>query len=165
MNQLEKFRDVRTFFFDVDGVFTDSNLLITEKGELLRTMNVRDGYAVKRALNAGYQIVIITGGSSEGVKLRLQSLGIEDVFSGVSKKIEVFQRYLDRSGMDPQGILYMGDDLADREVMQKVGFPACPADAVPEIRSISDYISPYPGGHGCVRDVIEKTLKLADKWL
>jgi 3-deoxy-D-manno-octulosonate 8-phosphate phosphatase (KDO 8-P phosphatase) len=128
-------------------------------------MNVRDGYAVKMALNAGYQIVIITGGSSEGVKLRLQSLGIEDIFSGVSKKIEVFQRYLDRSGMDPQGILYMGDDLADREVMQKVGFPACPADAVPEIRSISDYISPYPGGHGCVRDVIEKTLKLADKWL
>jgi 3-deoxy-D-manno-octulosonate 8-phosphate phosphatase (KDO 8-P phosphatase) len=131
----------------------------------LRKMNVRDGYAVKRAIRAGYHMAIITGGNSEGVAMRLKGLGIEDVFSGVQNKLEVFQRYIDQKNIDPQGILYMGDDLPDREVMQRVGFPVCPSDAAQEIRKISDYISPFPGGHGCVRDVIEKTMKLADKWL
>ncbi len=164
MNELERFRQVQTFFFDVDGVFTNNDLLCTEAGELLRMMNVRDGYALKRAVKAGYQLVIITGGSSMGVVSRLKALGVTDIFSGIQDKLPVLKKYMEENGISPDQCLYMGDDLPDLEVMQWVDFSACPSDAVPEIKAIADYISPLPGGRGCVRDVIEKTMKLAGKW-
>ncbi|MDP4710382.1 MAG: HAD-IIIA family hydrolase [Saprospiraceae bacterium] len=164
MNQLEKFAEISTFFFDIDGVFTNNTLLITDQGEFLRSMNVRDGYAVKRAIRAGYQIVVITGGSSSGVQSRLQGLGIEHIYMGKEQKLEVFDRLVVEMDLEPGEILYLGDDLPDYPVMRKVGLPCCPADAVPEIMGLSKYVSPYKGGEGCVRDVIEKVMRIRGEW-
>ncbi len=164
MNLLEAFKDIHTFIFDVDGVLTDGSLLITEKGELLRTMNVKDGYAMKHALDQGYRICIITGGNSVGVNNRLKALGITEIHSGISKKIATYNQVVEHLEIDEGGILYLGDDIPDYEVMRRVGLPVCPADAVQEIIEIANYISPFKGGQGCVRDVIEKVLRLQNKW-
>lgn len=165
MNQLEKFREVHTFIFDVDGVMTDNQILVTEEGHLLRKMNVRDGYAIKKAVKAGYRICIITGGSSAGVRKRLEGLGVIDIYEGKSEtKLETFEAYVTQHNLDLHGILYMGDDMPDRKVMRLVGVPTCPCDAIPEILEFVDYISPFKGGDGCVRDVIEKVMKLQDTW-
>lgn len=164
MNYLEKFRDIHTFIFDVDGVLTNSELIVLENGKLLRKMNVRDGYALKKAVAEGYRVCIITGGNSTGVVERLEALGIENVYKGVDDKLEVFEEYIDIYDIDPDGILYMGDDLPDYETMRRVGLPACPADAAIEIVQISQYKSPIKGGDGCARDVIEKVLKLHNRW-
>lgn len=164
MNLLEPFKEIHTFIFDVDGVLTDGNLLITEKGELLRTMNVRDGYAMKRALQAGYNLCIITGGNSEGVNDRLKALGIKEIHSGISNKIAVYNQIVEHHQLEEGGILYLGDDMPDYEVMRRVGLPACPGDAIQEIKEIASYISPFDGGKGCVRDVIEKVLRLRGDW-
>lgn len=165
MNQLEKFREVHTFIFDVDGVLTDNQILITEEGHLLRKMNVRDGYAIKKAVREGYRVCIITGGNSEGVRKRLEGLGVTDIYAGKSEKMETFEAYVLQHDLDLHGILYMGDDFPDKPVMRRVGLPTCPNDAIPEILEFVDYISPFKGGDGCVRDVIEKVLKLQGKWI
>ena len=161
---LEVFSRVQHFIFDIDGVFTDSSLLITEAGEFLRTMSTRDGFAVKLASRLGCDVAVITGGSSLGVNKRLSMLGIDPIFSGVKDKETVLKQLIEDRQLNPDHILYMGDDLPDWEVMQMVGIPVCPADAVPEIQQLSVYVSPFPGGGGCVRDVIEKTLRVQGKW-
>jgi 3-deoxy-D-manno-octulosonate 8-phosphate phosphatase (KDO 8-P phosphatase) len=164
MNQLEQFSGIETFIFDVDGVLTNNQLLVTEAGELLRQMNVRDGYALKRAVEQGYQVAIITGGRSEGVRLRLEGLGVSDIYTGISDKLEVYEAYLDKYSLSRDKVLYMGDDMPDYPVMCKVGLPACPADAAPQLFEIAAYISPCKGGDGCVRDVIEKVLRINGDW-
>lgn len=165
MNHLEKFRDIKTFIFDVDGVLTDGNLMVLENGSLLRQMNIRDGYAIRRAIGAGYKVCIITGGKSLGVESRLSNLGVEDIFSGVQDKIPVYETLVEKYQLDESAILYMGDDLPDYKVMRKVGLPCCPSDAAPEIIDVSQYVSSKQGGKGCVRDVIEKVLRLNYLWL
>lgn len=164
MNYLEKFKLVKTFFFDVDGVFTNSQMLVTEDGELLRSVSTRDGYAIKKAAEAGFRIVIITGGSSQGIVKRFQGLGASEIFIGVKNKVEVFLEYVRTHRLDTGAILYMGDDIPDYQVMRLVGLPACPSDAVQEIIEIAQYVSPKQGGHGAVRDVVEKVLKLQGHW-
>lgn len=164
MNLLEPFKQIKTFIFDIDGVWTNSQMLITEAGELLRSMNTRDGYAAKQALNEDFRICVITGGSSVGVEKRMRALGVRDYFGGVRDKMEVYESYVDGLQLNEEEILYMGDDIPDYDPMRRVGLPTCPADAAPEIKSISRYISPYKGGEGCVRDVIEKVLKLHGFW-
>ena len=165
MNHLEAFRYVHTLLFDVDGVFTNSELLVLESGQLLRSMSVRDGLAIKLAIRAGLRVAIITGGASQGVVSRMRALGIKDVFSGVEDKLATYEAYRNRHQLESHDhILYMGDDLPDYPVMRRVGLPTCPADAVPEIRRIAQYVSPFVGGSGCVRDVIEKVLKLQGRW-
>jgi 3-deoxy-D-manno-octulosonate 8-phosphate phosphatase (KDO 8-P phosphatase) len=165
MNLLERFQPVQTFLFDVDGVLTNSEIIVLEDGSLIRKMNVRDGYAMKRALRTGYRIGIITGGTSSGVAERLRGLGVQDIYTGVENKLEAYHDYLDKYGLDEEQILYMGDDVPDFEVMRRVGFPTCPRNAAPEILEISQYISPNNGGEGCVRDVIEKVLRIHGKWM
>lgn len=164
-NVLSRFKHIDTFMFDVDGVLTNNEVLITEEGFLLRAMNVRDGYALRQALVKGFNVFIITGGQSRGVVDRLQALGVRDIVTGVKNKLGAYEEYLDIYGLREEKILYMGDDLPDYEVMKRVGMPVCPADAAPEIREICSYISPFKGGHGCARDVIEKVLKLNGAWL
>lgn len=164
MNQLEQFKEIETFIFDVDGVLTDSQVLVMEDGKLLRKMNVRDGYAIKLAVTKGYNVCIITGGRSEGVKIRLQGLGVKDIYLGSSNKLEAYEDYIYAYELEEGKILYMGDDMPDEPVMRRVGLPACPANAAPEIISVARYISPAPGGEGCARDVIEKVLKLNGHW-
>ena len=165
MNELERFADITTFIFDVDGVLTNSQLLVLENGALLRSMNVRDGYAIKRALEQGYHVCVITGGKSQGVVTRLQGLGVVDVYYGVRDKVEVYRDYLDLYELDDANVLYMGDDMPDYEVMRLVGFPTCPYDACPEILALSKYVSGRKGGEGAVRDVIERTLRLHGNWM
>ncbi|MTB50929.1 HAD family hydrolase [Lewinella sp. W8] len=164
MNELERFAEISTFILDVDGVLTNSQLLIMENGQLLRQMNVRDGYAIKRALDTGYRVCIITGGKSQGVVSRLRGLGVTDVYYGIHDKVEAYQEYLMIHDLKDEEVLYMGDDMPDYELMRLVGFPTCPKDACPEILSLSAYISGARGGEGCVRDVIEKTLRLNGDW-
>lgn len=155
---------IKTFVFDVDGVFTDSSIHITEKGEMLRVMNAKDGFAVQLALKNDYRIVIITGGNSEGVVKRFEYLGVKDIFSAVKDKVQVLNSYFKENELDKNEALYMGDDIPDYQVMKEVGLPTCPADAANEIKSIAKYISPKKGGHGAVRDVIEQTMRLHGKW-
>lgn len=163
-NLLATFEPIRALVFDVDGVFTDSRLLVTEAGELLRQMNARDGFALKCALEAGLQVAIITGGTSQGVVRRFEVLGVQHIWSGVRHKAPVLQQFLTQQGISPQHTLYMGDDLPDLPPLQMVGLPTCPADAAPEVLATAAYVSPYAGGAGCVRDVIEKVLKLQHRW-
>lgn len=165
-NVLRHFKHVHTFILDVDGVLTNGDLLITEKGELLRKMNVRDGYAIKKAITENFNVMILTGGNSQGTLDRLRALGIENIVQGEQNKLQAYENFLDENpGMDEDGILYLGDDIPDLEVMKRVGLPCCPSDAAPEILKICHYISPLKGGDGCVRDVIEKVLKLNGAWV
>jgi len=164
INLFDKLKAVKAFIFDVDGVLTNNEILVTEAGELLRTMNVRDGQAIKWAIRAGYSVCIITGGRSEGTKKRLTDLGIEEYYSGIADKLPVFQSFLQRTGRQALEVCYMGDDIPDLPVLRRVGVSACPADSVPEVLDTCDYISPLKGGAGCVREIIEKVMKLQDKW-
>ena len=160
----EYLHQISTFIFDVDGVFTDGSLHVTTQGEMHRVMNVKDGYAVKAALNAGYNVCIISGGTDEGVRNRLQALGVKDVFLGAHDKVKFLDSYCADNDIALEHILYMGDDIPDYPVLKKVGLPTCPQDAVMEIKEVSAYISHKNGGKGCVRDVIEQVLKVEGKW-
>lgn len=164
MTLLERFRRITTFAFDVDGVLTDGSLLIPDDGQMIRRMNIKDGYALQLALKQGYRVVVISGGTSEAVRERLNRLGVKDVFLKVTDKKESLLSYTTQHQVPPGEVLFMGDDIPDYMVMKTVGLACAPADAVPEIKQVSHYISPLGGGFGCARDVIEKVLKLNNKW-
>ncbi len=161
----EIMNDITTFIFDVDGVLTDGSVFVTNEGEILRTMNIRDGYAMKAAVESGYNVCIISGGSNEGVRVRLRNLGITDIHLGTPNKVETYKEYIELYGIKQEQVLYMGDDIPDYHVMQLVGLPSCPQDASPEIKNISNYISHIKGGHGAARDVIEQVMKVQGKWM
>jgi len=161
---LNKFTKIRLFVFDIDGVLTDGNLLILPDGQWARTMNIKDGYALQLAVKKGYRILVISGGDAVPVKQRLQKLGITDIFLPVQNKPEILQQYLQDYQIPREAVLYMGDDIPDLAAMQLAGLPCCPLDAATEIKQSSLYISPLAGGKGCVRDVIEKVLKLNGHW-
>ena len=156
---------ITTFIFDVDGVLTDGNVTVFPDGQLIRKMHIKDGYALKTAIENGYNVCIISGGTNEAVRSRLKNLGVSDIYLGVHNKIEQLNEYLDLHDIKLQQVLYMGDDLPDFHVMKTVGLAACPKDAVQEIQDISIYISQKKGGNGCVRDVIEQVMKVQDKWI
>jgi 3-deoxy-D-manno-octulosonate 8-phosphate phosphatase (KDO 8-P phosphatase) len=157
--------NINTFIFDYDGVLTDGTVILQTDGDALRTANVKDGYSLQLAVKLGFNVAIISGGTSTSMRKRFEALKIEDFFLGVSNKVEVFNNYIKVKNIKPEQVLYMGDDIPDYNVMKEVGLPCCPADAVHEIKSISKYISSQKGGKGCVRDVIEQTLKVQDKWM
>lgn len=164
MNVFDKLAQIKGIVLDVDGVFTDNTIMVTDQGEFLRTMNVRDGYAIKRAISAGIKIGIISGGRSIGVVKRMNILGIEDIFLGVENKLPVFQSLLTKWNLDKEVVMYMGDDLPDVECLQHSGLAACPHDSVPEVLEISTYISELNGGMGCIRQVIEHILQAQSQW-
>jgi 3-deoxy-D-manno-octulosonate 8-phosphate phosphatase (KDO 8-P phosphatase) len=160
----EIMNDITTFIFDVDGVLTDGSVFVTNEGEMLRTMNIRDGFALKAAVESGYNVCIISGGSNEGVRVRLRNLGITDIHLGSPDKVKTYQEYIELYNISPEQVVYMGDDIPDYHVMQLVGLPTCPQDASPEIKAISKYISHKNGGKGAAREVIEQVMKVQDKW-
>jgi 3-deoxy-D-manno-octulosonate 8-phosphate phosphatase (KDO 8-P phosphatase) len=164
-NFKEELRKVEAFAFDVDGVLSNQTMPLHPGGEPMRTVNIKDGYALQLAVKKGYPIAIITGGKTDAVKKRFESLGITDIYLGSYIKKENFEDFIYKYDLDPENVLYMGDDLPDYEVMKMVGFPTCPADAVTEIKQISKYISNLNGGEGCVRDIIEQVLRLHNKWM
>ncbi|RMA64572.1 KdsC family phosphatase [Ulvibacter antarcticus] len=161
----EYLQHITSFVFDVDGVLTDGTITVTTEGEMLRTMNIKDGFALKTAVDRGFNVCIISGGSNTGVQKRLEGLGIKDIYLGAHHKTETLNNYLSEKGIKRENVLYMGDDIPDLYVMQEVGLPCCPQDAVPEIKDVSKYISHKKGGKGCVREVIEQVLKVQGKWL
>ena len=157
--------NIKCFVFDVDGVLTNSMLHVTTSGELLRQMNIKDGYVLKEALNQGFNICVISGGKNEGVRERLRNLGVTDIHLGISDKVEVLKEFCDIYQIKMEEVLYMGDDIPDLYPMKLVGLPTCPQDACAEVKAISKYISHQKGGEGAVRDVIEQVLKVQGKWV
>ena len=164
MNVLELFKPITTFIFDMDGVLTDGQVLTIPGGAMARSMNVKDGYAISLAIKNGYNVAIISGGKAPEAEERLKYLGIKHIYMQVHNKLECLSKILQENNLTTQEILYMGDDIPDYAIMRQVALPCCPTDAVAEIKNVSKYISPFDGGKGCVRDVIEKVMKLQDKW-
>ncbi|MDP4188014.1 MAG: HAD-IIIA family hydrolase [Bacteroidota bacterium] len=164
-NFKEDIRKVKAFVFDVDGVFTDGSVHLFPNGDIIRTMNIKDGYACQYAIKKGYPIAIITGGDSEPVRWRFERLGINDIYLKSDSKMKAYEDFLKKYSLKNEEIMYMGDDIPDYEVMHKVAVPVCPSDAAEEVKSISAYISYKEGGKGCVRDVIEQVLRVQGKWL
>ncbi len=156
--------NINTLIFDVDGVLTNGMVTIMPDGELVRHMNIKDGYALKTAVDKGLNVCIISGGTNEGVRKRLANLGIKDIYLGAHDKIKQYNELVEKYNLKPENVLYMGDDIPDFPVMKLVGLPTCPNDAVQEIQKISKYISNKKGGEGCVRDVIEQILLVQGKW-
>ena len=161
---LDSFKNINSFVFDMDGVLTDGSLLVMDEG-MIRRMHVKDGYALQLAVKRGYTVMVISGGKSPQVKERLANLGVEHVYMPVEDKLEKLKAVMATQNLRREHILYMGDDIPDIDVMRYCGLACCPADAVAEIKKISKYISPLNGGEGCVRDVIEKVMKLQGKWV
>ncbi|NND31869.1 MAG: HAD hydrolase family protein [Saprospiraceae bacterium] len=164
LNYLNKFRTIKAFVFDIDGVLTEGTMLLHQDGSLLRSLFVRDGYAMKVAINAGYKIAIISGGNTPTAPERFTSLGLQDVIMQSKDKLSDLNSLKRKYQWDDEEILFMGDDIPDYDAMKSVGMPCCPMDAVDEIRDISLYVSNRKGGQGCARDVIEKVLKLRGDW-
>jgi 3-deoxy-D-manno-octulosonate 8-phosphate phosphatase (KDO 8-P phosphatase) len=161
---LKKLKTIRVFVFDIDGVLTDGNIYVSDEGVFTRSTSVKDGYALVKAIKAGFPIVVISGGSAEGVKIRLNRLGIHDVFLHVKDKMEVLTDWLNKNKFTFSDCLMMGDDEPDLPLLSAVGFSCCPADAVQKVRDSVDFQSPNVGGQGCVRNVIETRLKLSKDW-
>lgn len=161
---LEQFNYINTFIFDIDGVLTDGSLLVMPDGLMVRKMNIKDGYALQLAIKKGYQVIVISGGSSPEVKDRLNKLGVHAVHMEVTDKLGLLKSILSETQIAQDSCLFMGDDIPDLECMKWVGLPVCPADAVSEIKETSLYISAVAGGMGCARDVIEKVMKLRGDW-
>ena len=163
-NYKEILHQIDTFIFDVDGVLTNGIVHVMTNGDLIRQMNVKDGYAIKKAILQGFRVAIISGGNNEGVKMRLEGLGVQDIYLKTHDKLHIFKEYCQLRQVQPGNVLYMGDDIPDAPVMRVVGLPTAPQDADSEIQHIAKYISHKKGGMGCVRDVIEQVLRVQDKW-
>lgn len=161
----EELLKVKAFIFDVDGVLSKDVSPLDAAGEPMRTANLKDGFAIRYAIQKGFSIAIISGGRNENIRKRYENLGVEFIYLSVINKEECFIDLVNRTGIKPEEIMYMGDDLPDYQVMTKIGIPTCPSDAVTEIKSISLYISDRNGGEGCVRDVIEQVMRSQGKWI
>jgi len=155
---------ITTFIFDVDGVLTDGSVTLLPDGSQIRKMSTRDGYALQLAVKKGYNVIIISGGKNEQVRTRLSGLGLKMIYLGVSDKVDKLEDILIENQITKEEIIYMGDDMPDYDIMQQVGLATCPKDACSDIREISDYISPFIGGSGCARDIMEQTMKVQGKW-
>jgi 3-deoxy-D-manno-octulosonate 8-phosphate phosphatase (KDO 8-P phosphatase) len=160
----EELLNVKAFVFDVDGVLSRDVSALNEDGDPVRTANVKDGFAIRNAIDFGYPVAIITGGYIERVRLRYEKLGVKFFYDRARDKVECLNDFLKKTGVDAEDVLFMGDDLVDYQVMSVVGIPTCPKDAVHDIKEISEYISDKKGGEGCVRDVIEQTLRAQNRW-
>lgn len=163
---MDRFSSIKAFAFDIDGVLTDGSLLAMPDGDILRTFNAKDGFGIRTATDNGYPVAIITGGCSESIIHRCHSYGINtsDLFMLSKDKIADFLLFCERHSLKPEEVAYVGDDIPDIPVIKVAGLGVCPCDAVDEVKEIADFISPYPGGKGCVRDLIEKVLKPAGRW-
>lgn len=158
-------KKIKAVIFDVDGVLSSQTVAMDDRGEPLRTSNIKDGYAIQLARKMGLRIVIMTGAHTEAVRRRYEYLGVEDIFLSCAVKVKAYEDFKAKYDLADEEIAYMGDDIPDYEVMRLVGCPCCPADACYEIKAISLYVSDRVGGHGCGRDLIEQVLKAQGKWL
>jgi 3-deoxy-D-manno-octulosonate 8-phosphate phosphatase (KDO 8-P phosphatase) len=164
LNYKINLRGVKLLVFDVDGVLSDGHVYLDADGEMMRNTHVADSLAIKLALKGGIGVVVISAGTSQKVKERMHYIGIQDVFMGVYSKFEILEKYCKDHAIELSDVLYMGDDLPDYECMINVGVATCPHNSATEIRGIADYISHVDGGKGCVRDVVEQTLRVQGLW-
>lgn len=160
----EELKNVKAFIFDVDGVLSHDTSMLNKHGEPVRTSNVKDGFAIRNAINFGFPVAIITGGYLERVRLRHEKLGVKFYYDKARDKVGCLHDFMAKTGIAAENIMFMGDDLVDYTIMAEVGVPVCPKDAVTDIKAISKYVSYKNGGEGCVRDVIEQTLRAQNKW-
>ena len=159
------FSKITTFICDFDGVMTDGTVFCDFEGHPLRATNVKDGYAIQLANKLGYNVAVISGAICPSTIVRMNSLGVTDVFTGIPDKVLKLNEYMQEKGLKPDEIVFMGDDIPDINVTQQVGLPTCPSDAVPEVKAISKFVSEKAGGKGAVRDLIERVLKIQGKWM
>ncbi len=164
MNYKAKLEEIELFVFDYDGVFTDGIVLLMDDGTNVRRANTRDGFAVQWAIKQGLKIAVLTGGKENAVEKRMKFLGVEEIHMGCSDKLKSLDNLCARLGVDLDKVLYMGDDMPDYPAMENVGLPVCPKDAANDILEISKYVSPFEGGKGCVRDILEQVMKLKGLW-
>jgi 3-deoxy-D-manno-octulosonate 8-phosphate phosphatase (KDO 8-P phosphatase) len=158
-------KKIKAIIFDIDGVLSSETITLSSDGVPLRTVNIKDGYAIQLAMKLGLRIVIMTGANVTSICRRYEGLGVEDIYVGCGVKIKAYDAFLDQYGLNDDEVMYMGDDIPDLQVMRRVGCPVCPKDACPEIKEASLYVCDYIGGHGCGRDVIEQTLRAQGKWV
>ena len=158
---------IKAFAFDIDGVATDGSILCTSDGDLLRIYDAKDGFAIRMAVMQGYPVAVITGGSSETIRKRMMASGLkpEDVFLHCRNKMDEFRLFCERYALQPEEVMYFGDDVPDIELLQAAGCGVCPSDAVEEAKAVADLVSTRPGGKGCLREVIENTLRAQGKWV
>lgn len=158
-------RKIKAMIFDVDGVLSAETIPLYPNGDPMRTVNIKDGYAIQLAVKMGLRLAIMTGGKTDSVRLRYERLGVEDVYMACAVKIRTYEDFLAKYRLSDDEVMYMGDDIPDLEIMRRVGCPVCPADACSDVKAVSIYVSGLKGGYGCGRDVIEQVLKAQGKWL
>lgn len=164
MTLLDQFKQITTFVFDIDGVLTDGTLFVFDDGQFVRRMHIKDGFALQLAIKKGYKVMVMSGADASAVKVRLEKLGITDIFFQVKNKKEKLTEYVSQHNLSWNQVLFMGDDIPDYDTLQQAGVSCAPADAASEVKQIAKYVSLFAGGQGCVRDVIEKVLKLNGHW-
>lgn len=164
INYKEKLPKIKAFVFDFDGVMTAGDVWTFADGETVRCGNIKDGYALQYAVKKGYIIALISGATSKSIDNRMASLGVKQCYTGCANKMETYKKFLETNNLREEEVVCMGDDIPDYGIMSHCGVAACPADAAIEIKELSDYVSLYPGGHGCVRDIIEQVLRLQGNW-
>jgi 3-deoxy-D-manno-octulosonate 8-phosphate phosphatase (KDO 8-P phosphatase) len=164
MNILSALKKITSFVFDIDGVLTDGTVLVLPNGVQARRMHIKDGFALQMALKNGYRVKVISGGHSPEVMDRLAKLGVTDVHMSVQDKGTLLQEWIKSEGLKKEEVLFMGDDLPDLPALLVAGLPACPADAADEVKKVSLYISHLNGGNACVRELIEKVLRINGHW-
>ena len=156
---------IKAFAFDVDGVLSTSTIPLHPSGEPMRMINIKDGYAIQYAIKSGYPLAIITGGKTDAVRKRFTSLGVSDIFLGTDIKLPIYEKWLEKHNLTDEEVMFMGDDIPDMEIMLRAGLPVAPADAANDVLTIAKYISPYKGGEGCGREIIETVMKAQGKWI
>lgn len=156
---------IKAFAFDVDGVLSPSTIPMDNDGQPMRMVNIKDGYALQLAVKLGYRIAIITGGRTTAVGKRFSALGINDIYQGAAHKLPILEQWMADNGLKTEEVAYMGDDIPDLQAMRHVGLPCAPHDAAWEVKQTARYVSPAGGGYGCVRDLLEQTMKAAGVWM
>lgn len=163
-NLIPYFKNIKAFAFDIDGVLTQGDVLVNEEGQMLRRVNIKDGYALQHAVKQGYAIAIISGGKSVGMRKRFEGLGVQHIYLGQDHKEAAFADFLAKLNLEASEVAYMGDDMPDMPLLRKVGLSCCPKDAAVDVKEICAYISPFNGGEACVRELIERTMKIQNTW-
>lgn len=163
-NLIPQMKEIKAFAFDIDGVLTKGDVLVNEEGQMLRSVNIKDGYALQHAVKQGYPIAIISGGKSEGMRKRFEGLGLQHVYLGQDHKEAAFADFLTKVNLQPHQVAYMGDDMPDLPLIKQVGLGCCPKDAAVDVKDIAHYISPNCGGEACVRELIERIMKIQNTW-
>ena len=160
----DKASKIKLFIFDIDGVMTDGKIIYTDSGEEIKFFDVKDGHGIKIMQRAGIEAAFITARNSKVVQVRAEDLGIEYVYQGNLDKLEAFDDLMAKTGLNPDEVAYIGDDIIDLPILKRVGVSFAVGDAVAEVKDIVDVVTEKNGGHGAVREAIEAILKGADLW-